>query len=55
MPIIDCDDKMIVDESSIGDKSTNDYDSEWIKTPRNAFNEDIPSTNQSAFKFFVNA
>jgi hypothetical protein len=42
---------MIVDESSIGDKSTNDYDSEWIKTPRD---EDIPSTNQSAFKFFVN-
>jgi len=43
---------MIVDESSIGDKSTNADYSEWIKTPRNG---DIPSTNQSAFKFVVNA
>jgi len=43
---------MIVDESSIGDKSTNDDDSEWMKTPRN---EEVPSTNQTAFKFVINA
>lgn len=43
---IEEDEKMIVDESSIGDKSTIDYDSDCIKTPRV---QDIPSTSRSAF------
>lgn len=44
--IEDEDDKMIVDESSIGSKSTLDYDSDWNKTPRT---QEVPSTYRSAF------
>lgn len=45
----DNDDKMIVDEGSIGDRSTNDADSDWAKTPRSE--EVVPSTHQTVFQY----
>lgn len=47
--IIVDEEKMVVDEISIGSKSTIDYDSDYNKTPRTQEIPSIPSTSRSAF------
>jgi len=47
--IIEDDEKMVVDETSIGDKSTIDYDSDGYRTPRTQEIRSVPSTHRSAF------